>query len=170
MTMKSLTSLTLFASVALFSLPTFAQDKPTETAIQQAPEIVEIYTADDAAAVLNARILALKTVMALNDDQQKNWDTVEKAIRDIAGKAAERKLERSKAKPPGNIADILERTADAEITRGEELKKLTVAMKPLVESLTFAQQMRIPSFRGMKESSNGLAQPTSELWIFEEEQ
>ncbi|MBK0022707.1 hypothetical protein L7D45_19925 [Brucella pseudogrignonensis] len=88
--MKSLTSLTLFASVALFSLPTFAQDKPTETAIQQAPEIVEIYTADDAAAVLNARILALKTVMALNDDQQKNWDTVEKAIRDIAGKAAER--------------------------------------------------------------------------------
>jgi acyl-CoA reductase-like NAD-dependent aldehyde dehydrogenase len=155
MTMKSLTSLTLFASVALFSLPTFAQDKPTETAIQQAPEIVEIYTADDA---------------ALNDDQQKNWDTVEKAIRDIAGKAAERKLERSKAKPPGNIADILERTADAEITRGEELKKLTVAMKPLVESLTFAQQMRIPSFLGMKESSNGLAQPTSELWIFEEEQ
>jgi hypothetical protein len=43
-------------------------------------------------------------------------------------------------------------------------------MKPLVESLTFAQQMRIPSFLGMKESSNGLAQPTSELWIFEEEQ
>ncbi|MEJ5081376.1 Spy/CpxP family protein refolding chaperone [Ochrobactrum sp. MYb379] len=170
MTMRSLTSLTLSTSVALFSLPTFAQDKPAETARQQAPEIVEIYTADDAAAVLDARIIALKTVLALNDDQLKNWDTVEKAIRDIAAKAAERKHERSKATPPGNIADILERTADAEITRGEELKKLTAAMKPLVESLTFEQQMRIPSFLGMKESSNGLAQPTSELWIFEEEQ
>jgi hypothetical protein len=134
----------------------------------QEPTAVELNSAEDAQAVLDARILALKTVIALTPEQQKLWPAVEGAIRDVARLSAARRAERAKAPAPGNFLDILDRIADAEAARARDLKTVTQAMKPLVVSLTPEQQRRIPAFLGLREGA-GLPQPTAEIWLFEEE-
>lgn len=138
-------------------------------AADKAPPTVELYGAADASAVLNARLIALKTVIGLNADQDKLWGPVEDAVRKVAKQTAERRAERAKAPHPASFVDILERTANAEITRGQEMKDIAAALKPLVASLTPEQQRRIPGFLGMREKASGLPQPTAELWFFEEE-
>ncbi|MFG1320982.1 Spy/CpxP family protein refolding chaperone [Xanthobacter autotrophicus] len=133
------------------------------------PPAVELYSAADAQAVLDARILALKTVITLNPEQQKLWPPVEAAIREVAMLSAARQAERAKAPPPANFVDILDRIADAEAVRARDLKTVTQALKPLVASLTPEQQRRIPAFLGLREGAGGLPQPTAEIWLFEEE-
>ena len=133
------------------------------------PPAVELYSAADAQAVLDARILALKTVIILNPEQQKLWPPVEAAIREVAKLSAARQAERAKAPPPANFVDILDRIADAEAVRARDLKTVTQALKPLVASLTPEQQRRIPAFLGLREGAGGLPQPTAEIWLFEEE-
>ncbi|HEY9215953.1 MAG TPA: hypothetical protein VIQ29_24240, partial [Ancylobacter sp.] len=66
--------------------------------------------------------------------------------------------------------ELMERTADAEALRAQELKTLAAALKPLIASLSEEQKRRIPTFLGLRENSLGLPQPTAELWLFEEEQ
>ena len=133
-----------------------------------APPAVELYSAADAQAVLNARILALKTVINMTPEQEKLWPPVEAAIRAVAKQSAERRAERAKAPQPADFVDILDRIADAEALRARDLKMVTVALKPLVGSLTAEQQRRIPAFLGLREGA-GLPQPTAEIWLFEEE-
>ncbi|MFG1404269.1 Spy/CpxP family protein refolding chaperone [Xanthobacter sediminis] len=132
------------------------------------PPAVELYSAADAQAVLDARILALKTVITLTPAQEKLWPPVEAAIRGVAKLSAARRAERAKAAPPADFAEILDRIADAEAVRARDLKTVTQALKPLVAALTPEQQRRIPAFLGLRES-DGLPQPTAELWLFEEE-
>lgn len=134
-----------------------------------APPAVELYSAADAQAVLDARLLALKTVMTLTPEQQKLWPPVEAAIRAVAKLSAERRAERAKAPPPADFVDILDRIADAEAVRARDLKTATAALKPLVASLTPEQVRRIPAFLGLREGAAGLPQPTAEIWLFEEE-
>lgn len=133
------------------------------------PPAVELYSAADAQAVLDARILALKTVITLTPEQEKLWPPVEAAIRAVAKLSAERRAERAKAPPPADFVEILDRTADAEAVRARELKTVTAALKPFVASLTPAQQRRIPAFLGLREAIDGQPQPTAEIWLFEEE-
>lgn len=133
------------------------------------PLVVEIYSAADARAVLEARILALKTVMTLTPQQQKLWPPVEAAIREVARLSAERRAERANAPPPADFVDILDRIADAEAVRAKDLKTVTAALRPLVAALTPEQQRRIPAFLGLREGTGGLPQPTAEIWLFEEE-
>ncbi|WP_395665851.1 Spy/CpxP family protein refolding chaperone [Methylocella sp.] len=132
------------------------------------PPAVELYSAADAQAVLDARILALKTVITLSPEQQKLWPPVEAAIREVAKLSAARRAERAKAPPPANFVEILERIADAEAVRAKDIKTVTEALKPLVATLTPEQQRRIPAFLGLREG-NGQPQPTGEIWLFEEE-
>ena len=166
----------LAASLAGFATlaPTMASAQTSGSSAaapaEKAPPTVELYGAADASAVLNARLAALKTVIGLNPDQSKLWDPVEAAIRKIAKQTADRRAERAKVPHPASFVDILERTADAEVTRGQEMKEIAAALKPLVASLTPEQQRRIPAFLGMRERTNGMPQPTAELWFFEEEQ
>ncbi|MDI4655080.1 Spy/CpxP family protein refolding chaperone [Xanthobacter autotrophicus] len=133
------------------------------------PPAVELYSAEDAQAVLDARILALKTVITLTPEQQKLWPPVEMAIREVAKLSAERRAERANAAPPASFVEILDRIADAEAVRARDLKTVTAALKPLVASLTPVQQRRIPAFLGLREGPAGLPQPTAEIWLFEEE-
>lgn len=134
------------------------------------PPAVALYTDADAQAALDARILALKTVIRLTPNQEKLWAPVESAIRQVAKQAAELRAARAKAAAPSSFVDILERTADAEIMRAQALKTVAQALKPLVASLSDEQKRRIPAFLGMRENENGLPQPVAELWLFEEEQ
>lgn len=133
------------------------------------PAAVELYSAADAQAVLEARLLALKTVMTLSPEQQKLWPPVEAAVRAVAKLSAERRAERAKAPPPADFVDILDRIADAEALRARDLKTVTAALKPLVATLTPEQQRRIPAFLGLREGADGFPQPTAEIWLFEEE-
>ncbi|MCX5495813.1 Spy/CpxP family protein refolding chaperone [Kaistia dalseonensis] len=160
-----LTTIALGAFLAL-APPAFADDTPQPPE----PPAVELYAPADAQAVLDARIIALKTVIGLSPEQEKLWAPVEAAIRQAAASSAQRRAQRAEAPEPTSFVDILERTADAEATRAAELKMVVEALKPLVASLTPEQQRRIPAFLGLREAINGVPQPTAELWLFEEEQ
>lgn len=159
----ALTGAILIAMPAARAQTALSADVPPD------PPAVELYGAVDAQAVLEARLLALKTVMTLSPEQQKLWPPVEAAIRVVAKLSAERRAERAKAPPPADFVDILDRIADAEALRARDLKIVTAALKPLVASLTPEQQRRIPAFLGLREGTNGLPQPTAEIWLFEEE-
>ncbi len=164
---------TLIASavtLAFLSGPVFAQEAaPAEPAEPADLAIVDIYTDADAAAVLAARIAALKTVLELTPDQEKLWGPVEASIRQIAADSAKRKAERAAAESPADFLTILDRIAGAEALRAADLKAFVAAARPLVDSLSDEQKRRAPAFLGLSESGYG-PQPTSQLWLFEEEE
>lgn len=159
----------LLAGAALslaVALPAAAQTTaPAEPAIT----LVDIYSDADAQAALDARLIALKTVIGLKPDQEKLWSPVEAAIRQAAKNANDRAVARAKADPAQNFLDVLERVADAEAARAADLKSVIAAAKPLVAALSEEQKRRIPAFLGMTDIP-GKPQPTLELWIFEAEQ
>lgn len=157
-------------TVAILGFGTaFAQTvQPTAPQPEQVP-IVELVTAEDAAAVLDARLAALKTVIGLSADQAKLWAPVETAIRQVARNAIERRDQRAKAPQPTSFVEILERSADAEGARVADIKTVSAALKPLVVALSEAQQRRIPAFLGLREGRFGQPQPLAELWLFEDE-
>ncbi len=159
------------AALAFMSVAAFAQETaPADPATPPADaEIVDIYTEADAAAVLAARIVALKTVLQLTPDQEKLWQPVEDAIRKIAASSTKRNTERTAAEPPMDFLDVLDRIADSEATRAAELKDFVAASRPLVASLDEAQKRRVPAFLGMIDDPDA-AQPPSQLWLFEEEE
>ena len=143
-----------------------AQSKPSDAG---GSAIIEVYTDADAAAVLNARIAALKTVLELSPDQQKLWPPVEEAIRKVATASVTRGKQRSEAAAPSDFLDVIERVADAEATRAADLKSFVAATRPLVASLSEAQKNRMPAFLGMV--ANSAAPLSSEtFWLFEEEE
>ncbi len=153
----------------LIAAPAAQAQTASSVGVPQEPPAVELYRAADAQAVLEARLLALKTVMSLNPERQKLWPPVEAAIRAVAKLSAERRAERAKALPPADFVEILERTVDAEALRARDLKTVTAALKLLVASLTPGQLRRIPAFLGLREGTDGLPQPTAEIWLFRKE-
>jgi len=133
------------------------------------PPAVDLYTDNDAQAVLDARLIALKTVIGLTPDQEKLWTPVDAAIRQAAKNAMTRRIDREKATPAMDFLDVLERIGDAEAARAQDLKSVVAAARPLVKALSEEQRRRIPAFLGMTDKL-GAPQPTAELWIFEDEQ
>ena len=126
------------------------------------------YTAADANAVLNARIVALKTVIALTPEQEKLWPPVEAAIRDIAKSSFERLKQRLAGPPTTDFLVALGKIADNEEARAKDLKTFIAAAKPLVATLSPEQKRRVPAFFGMIDFPGG--QPSGQLWLFEEEE
>ena len=126
------------------------------------------YTAADAGAVLNARIAALKMVIAMTPDQEKLWPPVEAAIRDIAKTSFERLKQRLAGPPTTDFLVALGKMADNEEARAKDLKTFIGAATPLVASLSPEQKRRIPAFFGMIDVPGG--QPSGQLWLFEEEE
>ncbi|MBB6310127.1 Spy/CpxP family protein refolding chaperone [Xanthobacter tagetidis] len=140
-----------------------AAAQPADPALASPP-----FTEEDARAIRNARIAALKTVVELTPEQEKLWAPLEKAIRDIARNSAQRREKRFSAPPPADFLAALEEVADAEAARAADLKAFIAAAKPFVASLTPQQKHRIPVFLGLVDAPGG--PPSSSLWIFEEEQ
>lgn len=158
----------MFAALLASAPAARAQDVPDDD--QSMPPAVEMYSDADAQAILNARLIALKTVMDLTPDQEKLWAPLEAAIRQSATQSLERRKQRAESPPPMDFVDILDRVADAAISRGQSLKSIAVAARPLVASLSEEQKRRVPAFLGMTDSPNDSQQGTDELWIFEDEQ
>jgi hypothetical protein len=143
----------------------------TAAQAQPAPAVASVpdYTADDARAVLNARLAALKAVIALTPQQEPLWAPVEAAIRDIVRDAANRRAQRFATTPPAHFLDVLGAIADGEAARGRDLRRFVDAAKPLVNALTDTQRRRLPAFLGMTDHA-GPAQSSGQLWLFEEEE
>lgn len=162
--------MTTFKSVAIAATAVLLMAGPMASArAADTAETIEVYTDADANAVLNARILALKTVLELTPEQQKLWPPVENAIREIAAAAMARGKQRSEAAAPSDFLDVLGRIADAEATRAADLKSFVAATRPLVTSLSDAQKNRMPAFIGMV-AGNVAPLSTETLWLFEEEE
>ncbi|WP_051678891.1 Spy/CpxP family protein refolding chaperone [Xanthobacter sp. 91] len=166
--MRSFRQFALASATAVTLGTVFAGGIAAAQPAPAAPTDAAPYTAEDAAAVLDARLAALKTVLRLTPDQEKLWPPVEASIRDAVKGAIERREKRLSAPPPATVLDVLANVATAEQARGKALANFVEAAKPFVASLTPAQRNRIPTFLGVHD--NGQQPNTSELWIFEEEE
>ncbi len=163
-------ALALGASFSLATLvpPALAQGQQQQQAQQDQADQEKEASPSDKAAFLNARIAALKAVLALTSDQEKLWGPFETALRDAHKESEDRAQKMHSAPEPNTVFELLDTVADHEIARAQALKKVVAAAQPLVASLTPDQKRRIPAFLGLGESDHG---PSSgDLWIFEEEE
>ena len=110
-------------------------------------------SAEDAAALTDARVAGLKAGLKLTAEQEKNWPAVETAIRDLAKERGDRIKERAarrEARRGGDNAQQvgsdaiarLRQGADAMTARAASLKKLADASEPLYKSLDDGQKRR----------------------------
>jgi len=100
----------------------------------------------DLNAFTDARIAALKAGLELTPDQEKNWPSVEQAMRDMAKARQERAAEHRREHDQQHPVDLIQRLrdrADAMTTRAANLKKLADAAQPLYQSLTDDQKHRL---------------------------
>jgi hypothetical protein len=122
----------------------------------------EPLSANQIADQVDARIAKLKADLRLNDDQSKNWGSLQAALHDIAVARANRYLQRAQAADtqgdsrsapqPGadgrdrsRIPDEIERMrreADFQTDRAADLRKFADAAGPLYSSLDDNQKRR----------------------------
>ena len=120
----------------------FAQQSPPADAQRWRP------SAEDAAALTDARIAALRAGLKLSTEQEKHWPAVETAVRALAKQRSDRMTARRDARaggtPPSRPDTIerLRRGADAMTTRATALKQLADAAEPLYKSLDDGQKHR----------------------------
>jgi hypothetical protein len=104
------------------------------------------FSAEDFAALTDARIAALKTGLKLNAAQEKNWPALESALREGAKARAARMDEwREHARDDHERHDAIEamqRRAKSMQERATRLVALADAAKPLYESLDEGQKHR----------------------------
>jgi hypothetical protein len=117
--------------------------------------------AEDAAALTDARVAALRTGLKLSAEQEKHWPAVEAAIRELGKQRAERMTARRNArsgdKPPPrpDAIERLRRSADAMASRGAALKQLAEAAEPLYKILDEGQKHRFAMLMRIGRSSGG---------------
>jgi len=120
----------------------YAQSSPPAVASRWRP------SAEDAAAMTDARIAALRTGLKLTAEQEKLWPPVEAAIRSLAKQRADRMMARAdmrRGNAPATRPDPLERmrrNADAMTSSGAALKQLADAAEPLYKTLDEGQKHR----------------------------
>ncbi|QXX75336.1 Spy/CpxP family protein refolding chaperone [Methylovirgula sp. HY1] len=103
-----------------------------------------MFSAEDRAAFLNARVAALHAGLTLTPDQEKLWPPIEQALRDFNKLAwAQHKKMREEKQKLDPVAHLQLRSANM-IARGEALKKIADAAGPLYATFTEAQKNRLP--------------------------
>jgi hypothetical protein len=137
---------TVLAAIAALSISgaslAVAQSAPPADAPRSRP------TAEDAAALTDARIAALRTGLKLSAEQEKLWPPVESAIRALAKQRADRMMARADRRGdnnPPSRPDALERmrrSADAMTATGASLKQLADAAEPLYKTFDDGQKRR----------------------------
>jgi LTXXQ motif family protein len=163
-----LIALTFVTSIIITAFPTTTFAQAQQQQAQSQPGEKQEASPSDKAAFLNARIAALKAVLALTPDQEKLWMPVETAFRDAVKESGERGSKLRNRSEPTNVLELLAVVADHEVERAQALKKFVTALQPLAASLTPEQKRRIPAFLGRVVP--GQRGPSSvDLWIFEEE-
>ncbi len=104
------------------------------------------YFAENAKALTDARIAALKAGLELTPDQEKNWSPLEASLRDLAKQRMERfaqwREQRKEGDEHRDALQRLQRISDRLATRAANLKSVSEAAKPLYDSLDDAQKSR----------------------------
>ncbi len=100
--------------------------------------------AQNRAAFLNARLAALHAGLELNADQEKLWPPVENAMRDFCKLVSSQWRAHRNQEQGLNPVDRLEKHSEAITARGQALKKIADAAKPLYATLNDAQKERLP--------------------------
>ena len=116
---------------------TYAQDATSGRFGNQTAEH-QPRTAEERAALNDARISELKAGLHLNGAQEKNWATFEAALRDTAKARAARFEQFREARESG--AGQSTSRADFRASENAEQKKLAAALDPLYKSLDTGQQ------------------------------
>ena len=121
-------------------------------------------SAEDVAAMTDARIAALRAGLKLSAEQEKHWPAVEAALRDLDKQRADRMsamAQRRDAARGGNpparpdTIERLRRSADAMTARGAALKQLADAAEPLYKSLDDSQKQRFALLMRMGRPAGG---------------
>lgn len=127
-------------------------------------------SAEDLSAFAEARIAALKAGLQLKAEQEKNWPSLEAALREAA-RAQILRIEEWRDTPASIDDDplgALQRRAKNMTARASEFDRIAVAAKPLYDSLDIAQKRRFGALirstietrmRGMRHGY-GADQPT----------
>jgi zinc resistance-associated protein len=105
----------------------------------------ERLSAEDRAALVDARIAALRTGLKLTADQEKDWPAVESALRDLARQRAAHADEWRAAREKQTRRDPIERMRARANLLGERaagLKRLADAAEPLYRRLDDGQRRR----------------------------
>ena len=97
---------------------------------------------EDIAAFAAARIAALRAGLVLTPEQEKNWPSVEAALKDLARFRLERRAARLSGRPVEDPTERLRRRAGALAGLSTILMKLADAQEPLYRSLDEAQKRR----------------------------
>jgi zinc resistance-associated protein len=103
------------------------------------------FSSQDMNAFADARIAALKAGLQLKPEQEKNWQSLEAALRDSA-KARIARYEQWRDNAPSTFESdpigALQRRAQNMTARAAELDKIAAAAKPLYDGLDEAQKRR----------------------------
>jgi hypothetical protein len=106
---------------------------------------------EDRAALIDARIAAVKAGLKLNPDQENLWPPVETAVRDFAKLRTDRANARMNAKPDDSqdaqkaddpVARLRDR-ADTMATTAAAMKRIADAADPLYKTLDDGQKRRL---------------------------
>jgi len=139
--MKKHLLLAAMAAVLVFpavSLPVAAESAETAAQAKQSSE--------DHATLVDAKIAALKTGLKLTTAQEKNWESLEKVLREVAAARGARKAEaRQQASDMLDKDEVLagmKLGAKLLKARSEDLDKVAEAAAPLFASMDEAQKHR----------------------------
>jgi zinc resistance-associated protein len=99
-------------------------------------------TAEDLAALIDARVAALKIGLRLTPEQEKNWPAVETAIRAFANERLVRRAERREGRRPADPIERLRQRAEMMSSTAAGLRRLADAADPLYKSLDDGQKRR----------------------------
>ena len=103
-------------------------------------------SADDRAALTDARIASLRAGLKLSADQEKLWPAVETALRGAAQDAAKRRAEMQQERRGADRGDAIARMrtqADMMTSRAADLTKIADAAEPLYKTLDDGQKHRL---------------------------
>lgn len=98
----------------------------------------------DAEAFYSARLAALHAGLTLTADQEPLWAPVEEAIRDLRKSKRMRNREQLMDLLKETPSDLLRMRSEQLVERGNAMKKLVDATRPLLEKLDDMQKRRLP--------------------------
>lgn len=134
-TVTYLTTAALLTGAALTG-PAMARDRSERTEL----------TANQMADRADARTAKMKVDLNLTADQDKNWAGFASAMQDVSKKQADRwiAIREAHAQQHGTVdaLDEMRKSADAQIERANDRKKLADAAQPLYTSLNEQQKSR----------------------------
>jgi hypothetical protein len=155
--MRKAISALLIAAGVLAASSALAQQRGPATDGARGGKRPAMLTTEDRAALIDARVAALRVGLRLTPEQDKNWPAVESAIRDLASQRGEGRERMREARESRDPIARLRTAADLTSQRASGLKQLADVSEPLYRSLDEGQKRRLNLLtrRAMRPQSGG---------------